>query len=179
MILTFRFIMFEWNLNSNTATPTPTGITTGLKMTLTCPPGVGRLGLSVPIDAPPGRMLKPSWDQVFASLQAGCSAPASTSAETCRKRAAIPLITLSLTGPSLRFQSAWGKWWPSIVKTTLIRWPGITSAMTPSVFLEEDCIWDPNQIKIIKIINPLPVQSSSGYGAYGHKWARQTATNSF
>ena len=40
MILTFRFIMFEWNLNSNTATPTPTGITTGLRMTLTCRTGV-------------------------------------------------------------------------------------------------------------------------------------------
>uniref|UniRef100_A0A671XFI1 PARP catalytic domain-containing protein n=1 Tax=Sparus aurata TaxID=8175 RepID=A0A671XFI1_SPAAU len=32
--------------------------------------------------------------------------------------------------------------------------------------LEEDCVWDPKRIKIIKIINPLPVQPSYGYGAY-------------
>ncbi|XP_036944493.1 grass carp reovirus (GCRV)-induced gene 2e [Acanthopagrus latus] len=35
--------------------------------------------------------------------------------------------------------------------------------------LEEDCVWDPNRIQITKIIKPLPVQSSSGYGAHGYK----------
>uniref|UniRef100_A0A671XM07 Poly [ADP-ribose] polymerase n=1 Tax=Sparus aurata TaxID=8175 RepID=A0A671XM07_SPAAU len=35
--------------------------------------------------------------------------------------------------------------------------------------LEEDCVWDPNRIQITKIINPLPVQPSFVYGAYGYK----------
>ena len=35
--------------------------------------------------------------------------------------------------------------------------------------LEENCIWDPNRIQIIKIINPTPVQSSSESGAHGYK----------
>ncbi len=34
--------------------------------------------------------------------------------------------------------------------------------------LEEDCVWDPNRIKIIKTINPRPVQSSGGWGARGY-----------
>uniref|UniRef100_UPI0037E924A1 uncharacterized protein n=1 Tax=Semicossyphus pulcher TaxID=241346 RepID=UPI0037E924A1 len=33
--------------------------------------------------------------------------------------------------------------------------------------LEEDCVWDPNRIQIIKIINPTPVHGS-GYGAHGY-----------
>lgn len=35
--------------------------------------------------------------------------------------------------------------------------------------LEENCVWDPKQIQIIKIINPQPVQPFCGYGAYGYK----------
>ncbi|KAM8723399.1 uncharacterized protein AB9X84_003385 [Acanthopagrus schlegelii] len=35
--------------------------------------------------------------------------------------------------------------------------------------LEEMCVWDPNRIQIINIINPLPVQSSSGCEAHGYK----------
>lgn len=36
--------------------------------------------------------------------------------------------------------------------------------------LEEDCVWDPSRIKIIKIINPIPVSNAGGfaYGARGY-----------
>uniref|UniRef100_A0A3P8S6R2 Poly [ADP-ribose] polymerase n=1 Tax=Amphiprion percula TaxID=161767 RepID=A0A3P8S6R2_AMPPE len=33
--------------------------------------------------------------------------------------------------------------------------------------LEENCVWDPNRIQIIKAIEPQPVPH--GYGAYGYK----------
>ncbi|TNN23423.1 hypothetical protein EYF80_066456 [Liparis tanakae] len=32
--------------------------------------------------------------------------------------------------------------------------------------LEEDCVWDPNQIQILKIINPQPKQSGCGAACY-------------
>ncbi|XP_044038531.1 uncharacterized protein LOC122869497 [Siniperca chuatsi] len=35
--------------------------------------------------------------------------------------------------------------------------------------LEEDCVWDPSQIQIISTIKPSPVQASGGYGARGYK----------
>lgn len=35
--------------------------------------------------------------------------------------------------------------------------------------LEEDCVWDPNQITILKCIKPQPVQGFFGCGAYGYK----------
>nr|QMU23838.1 reovirus-induced protein 2 variant 1 [Sebastes schlegelii] len=35
--------------------------------------------------------------------------------------------------------------------------------------LEEDCVWDPNQIQILKTIIPRPVKPSSGFGARGYK----------
>lgn len=34
--------------------------------------------------------------------------------------------------------------------------------------LEEDCVWDPKRIKIIKTINPRRGQTSLGYGAGGY-----------
>ncbi|XP_044038532.1 uncharacterized protein LOC122869498 [Siniperca chuatsi] len=34
--------------------------------------------------------------------------------------------------------------------------------------LEEDCVWDPNQIKIMSTIIPRPVQACFGYGAWGY-----------
>ncbi|XP_074513457.1 uncharacterized protein LOC141781535 [Sebastes fasciatus] len=34
--------------------------------------------------------------------------------------------------------------------------------------LEEDCVWDPDRIEILKTINPRPVKPSSGHGARGY-----------
>ncbi|KAM7387477.1 hypothetical protein PAMA_009882 [Pampus argenteus] len=34
--------------------------------------------------------------------------------------------------------------------------------------LEENCVWDPNRIRIIDTIKPRPVQSGSEYGARGY-----------
>ncbi|KAA8585558.1 hypothetical protein FQN60_004252 [Etheostoma spectabile] len=34
--------------------------------------------------------------------------------------------------------------------------------------LEEDCVWDPNRIKILKTIQPRPVQTFGGPGARGY-----------
>ncbi|KAF1379962.1 hypothetical protein PFLUV_G00181530 [Perca fluviatilis] len=34
--------------------------------------------------------------------------------------------------------------------------------------LEEDCVWDPNRIKILKTIQPRQVQSCGGHGARGY-----------
>lgn len=35
--------------------------------------------------------------------------------------------------------------------------------------LEEDCVWNPNRIKILKCIKPQPVQTFFAYGAHGYK----------
>ncbi|XP_075941274.1 uncharacterized protein LOC142943573 [Anarhichas minor] len=35
--------------------------------------------------------------------------------------------------------------------------------------LEEDCVWDPDRIKILKTINPRPVQPYGGYDAWGYQ----------
>ncbi|XP_037647485.1 grass carp reovirus (GCRV)-induced gene 2e [Sebastes umbrosus] len=40
--------------------------------------------------------------------------------------------------------------------------------------LEEDCVWDPERINILNIINPRPVKPSSGYGARGYKCDTET-----
>ncbi|KAM6913338.1 uncharacterized protein PEZ65_013877 [Lycodopsis pacificus] len=49
-------------------------------------------------------------------------------------------------------------------------WVPPNCGMVPSG-LEEDCVWDPNRIKILKTINPRAVQSYGGYGARGYHCA--------
>ncbi|KAM6914457.1 uncharacterized protein PEZ65_014836 [Lycodopsis pacificus] len=46
-------------------------------------------------------------------------------------------------------------------------WVPPNCGMVPSG-LEEDCVWDPNRIKILKTINPRPVQPYGGYDAWGY-----------
>ncbi|XP_030264083.1 uncharacterized protein LOC115575853 isoform X1 [Sparus aurata] len=151
------------------------------------PPGVGRLGLSAPIDGKKYVMYHGTTRQnAEAILRSGFRQSADGMlgrgvylSRDLKKASRYPidhpesdravikvLVSVGKVIAINRQYHPYQKTWHDLGYDTA--WVPPKCGMTKSG-LEEDCVWDPNRIQITKIIKPLPVQPSFVYGAYGYK----------
>ena len=182
--------MFEWILNSNkllSCRDTDTDMQyQWAEDDFDVPPGVGRLGLSAPIDGRKYVMYHGTTKENaqailrsgFRQSAGGMLGPGVYLSRDLQKASRYPiehpesdravlkvLVSVGRVIAINRQNHPYQKTWHNYGYDTA--WVPPNCGMVRSG-LEEDCVWDPDRIQISKIIKPLRVQPSYGYGAYGY-----------